>query len=90
MVQRVVKPSGHWTLRVWFGGSKQPEVISPVLSEIQQIGCLMEFYSDDLLGISAPSIEHAQALIQMLSYREQQGELTYETGWTNSNLESIR
>jgi hypothetical protein len=81
-IQRVVKPSGHWTFRVWFGNSSQPNALGEVLAEIHQLGCLMEFYSENLLGVSAPSISHAQALTELLSGKEQLGHLEYETGWT--------
>jgi hypothetical protein len=41
----------------------------------------MEFYSEDLLGISAPTESQANALIELLSSRERLGHLTYEYGF---------
>lgn len=83
IVQRVIERSGHWTLRVWFGDAKPgEEILGEVLSEIHQLGCPMEFYSANLLAISAPTEEQAIALTEVLSRREHLGHLHYETGWS--------
>ena len=86
IIQRVVKPSGHWTFRTWFGDLPDPvirnEVADEVLREVEQLGCLTEWYSANLLGISAPSDSQAQAVADLLCRREQLGHLTYQTGKT--------
>jgi hypothetical protein len=80
MISRVVKPSGHSTFRVWFGETASPTIREEVTKDISDLNCLMEWYSTNLLGVDAPSDNHAQALANYLHQKE----LIYETGRTQS------
>jgi hypothetical protein len=82
VIQRVVQPSGHFTFRVWFGDSSHPTVRDEVLGEINRLGCLFEWFSPNLLAISAGSEDTAQRIADYLWSREQEGHLVYETGRT--------
>lgn len=82
VVQRVVRPSGHQTFRIWFGGSNRPGVQEEVIELLLQLGCLCEWYSENLLAADAPNGEVAQSAANQLYERELRGELEYETGRT--------
>jgi len=82
MIQRVVKPSGHYTFRVWFGDSPNLAIRDEVPLDIERFGCLMEWYSTNLLGVDASSESQAQEVANYLWKRQQQGHLVYETGRT--------
>jgi hypothetical protein len=82
MIQHVVKPSGHYTFRVWFGDTPNSVIRDEIISEIEKLGCLMEWYSINLLGVDASSEEHAQEVANYLWQRQQLGHLVYETGRT--------
>jgi len=79
VVQRIVKPSGHYTFRVWFYDSS---VRGEVSHELTRMGCLVEWRSSysNLLAIDAASDSQAQEVADLLWHREQLGHLTYETG----------
>jgi hypothetical protein len=82
VMQRVIKPSGHYTFRVWFGNSSEQTIQPQVLKEINVIGCLMEYYSTNLLGVDATSDSQAQEVANLLFRHQQLGHLVYETGRT--------
>jgi hypothetical protein len=84
MVQRVIKPSGHYTFRVWFGDSPTPSIRDEVCAEIERLGCLMEWYSINLIAIDAASDGQAQVVADLLWQREQLEHLIYETGRTGA------
>lgn len=72
--------SGHFTFRVWFGESNDPNIRSEVLQAARQLGCLLEFYNNNLLGVSSPNNEVAELMSGYLLQKQQLGLLTYETG----------
>lgn len=79
MITKVVKPSGHYTFRVWFGNSEALHIRDQLLEELTNAGCLYEWYSENLLGID--SIEkNAQQVANILYEKEMAGFLNYETG----------
>jgi hypothetical protein len=82
VVQRVLKDSGHYTFRVWFGSSSSPAALNDVIEKVAKLGCALEWSSKSLLGVDAESSEAAQKLANFLDEREQLGELFYETGRT--------
>jgi hypothetical protein len=82
VLQQVSRTSGHYTFRVWFGSDHPPSATEEVLNEVERLGCLFEWYSDNLLALDAPTDTLAQALADLLYAREQRGELEYETGRT--------
>lgn len=78
VLQRVVRPSGQTTFRVWFG-VKNPEIRQVLVREIEAIKPFMEWSSENLLALSATGNE-AQRLADLLQLRENEGLLQYETG----------
>lgn len=84
VIQRVVKPSGHYTFRVWFGESNAPTVRDEVTEMVQRLGCELEWSSKNLLAIDAATDTLAQAIADFLNERAQIKGLTYETGRTNA------
>jgi hypothetical protein len=57
-------------------------VRADVLAEVKQLGCLIEWFSDQLLAVDADSDAIAVQVAQMLEARTERGELDYETGRT--------
>jgi hypothetical protein len=82
LVQRVVRPSGRSTFRVWFGDSPDPAIRQEVIREVGRLGCLFEWSSENLLAIDAASDRVAQQLADFLYKHHQTGALVYETGRT--------
>ena len=80
IIKRVVQCSGHITFRVWFGESNSPSIRDEVIREARDRGCLVEWYSANLLGISANSEETARQISGYLLELENAGSLSYETG----------
>lgn len=78
VLQRVVKQSGHYTFRVWFGNSEHPNSRSSVPEELERLGCLMEWNSPNLMAVDAPE-SLAQEVANLLYSRQQLGYLHYET-----------
>ena len=82
MVQQVVKSSGRYTFRVWFGSSSEPTARTSVPLEVSQLGCLMEFSSENLLAVDAATAVQARSVADLLLHREHLGHLVFETGRT--------
>jgi hypothetical protein len=78
--QRVLKPSGRYCFRVWFGNSAAPHSRDEVIQFAAQLGCLSEWGSTNLLAIDSGSEAQAQAIADYLSQREHVDSLVYETG----------
>jgi hypothetical protein len=75
-----IKPSGQYTLRVWFGDSSDPQAQEEVPRELEQLGCLLEWGRKHLLAVSVT--EHQEREVRrLLDQRESLGHLDYETGW---------
>jgi hypothetical protein len=79
VIRRVVAPSGHFTFRVWFGDSPKGDVRDELLARMTQLGCAVEWSSDNLLAVDAPTAA-AQAVADHLQHEEDRHRLTYETG----------
>jgi len=80
IVDRVVKPSGRYTFRVWFGKSFHPR--DEIVDEIQRLGSLVEWSSANMVAVDAVDAEHAHRVADFLWDREQKKQLIYETGRT--------
>lgn len=74
----VVRPSGRWVFRAWFGESSQPQ--DQIVDELKALGSLMERHGRNLLAIDAADEERARIVAQFLAERESVGQLIYETG----------
>lgn len=82
ILRRVVRRSGHFTFRVWFGDSTDPGDRARVAEIIRDRGCEHEWSSENLLAIDATPDE-AQAVADSLAALEQHGGLILETGRTS-------
>jgi hypothetical protein len=78
VVKEVVKPSGRYVFRVWFGQSFYPR--DEVARELKVLGSLTEWSSRNLLAVDAVDLEHAQTVADFLAESEKAGRLVYETG----------
>lgn len=87
-LQRVVKPSTHYTFRVWFGQATDPMIRQEVASEARQLGCLFEWFSSNLMALDAPDHALAQRLASFLQGEQDRGQLTYETGLMSDRIET--
>jgi len=82
MITSVIKPSGHYTFRIWLGSTSDNQVRLDILRDIERIGCLFEWYSDNLVGVDAESEAKARSISSALLKREKLGQIVYETGKT--------
>lgn len=82
VVQSVVKPSGQFTFRVWFGNSTHPGIKDEVLLKLKGMVVPFEWSSHSLLAISAKDTVQAQQVADYLYARQNDGDLMYETGRT--------
>lgn len=78
VLERVVRPSGRYVFRIWFGESFHPR--ESVARELQDLGALVEWSSVNLLAVDAENEKRAQAVADYLDAREKKGELMFETG----------
>jgi hypothetical protein len=79
-IKRVLKPSGHRTYRVLFGKSTEDGIRQRMAQELYGLGCYLEGYSENLLGVSAPDADIAQRTVECLETNERTGQLVYEMG----------
>jgi uncharacterized protein DUF4265 len=78
VVKEVVKQSGRYVFRVWFGESFHPR--DEIAQELAALGSLTEWSSRNLLAVDAADLEHAQQVADFLIKNEKAGRLIYETG----------
>lgn len=83
ILARVVRPSGGYTFRAWFGDSSHARARDEVIDALCDLGSEFEWHSGDLLAIDAADDLRAQDVADFLREREQLGHLVYETGRTN-------
>jgi len=88
-ILNALKRSGHSTFRAWFGDSSNPSAREEVPQELNRLGCLLEWHSQDLLAIDAASDNQAQAVKTVLGYREQLNHLKFEIAYDNANTENV-
>jgi len=82
VIERVVKPSGGYTFRAWFGDSRHVGARDELIGILGELACEFEWYSEKLLAVHAADDDRARQLADLLHEREQLGHLTYETGRT--------
>lgn len=82
VVQGVVRASGQFTFRIWFGESIKPGIKDDVLRQLVTIGASLEWSSANLLAVSAKDADQAQEVADYLFARQNVGDLMYETGRT--------
>jgi hypothetical protein len=81
VMRRVVKPSGRYVFRAWFGSSSSPH--HGVARALVDMGALIEWSSENLLAVDARDASHAQLIANRLAEAEDAGQLIYETGRTS-------
>ncbi len=82
LIRQIVWKSGHYSFRVWFKETTHPGSPDEVMNKMEEMGCLWEWHSKELLGLDAPSEEKAQQLSDYLAKEMELGHLIYETGRT--------
>jgi hypothetical protein len=82
LIQKVVARSGHYTFRVWFGETNHPGSPDEVMNKMEELGCLWEWHSKQLLALDAASEEKAQQVADYLAAEQALGHLVYDTGHT--------
>ncbi len=78
LVSRLVKPSGRYVFRVWFGDSSHPR--DEIAQGLAERGTLVEWSSQNLLAVDARDSVHAREIADFLADRASRGHLVYETG----------
>ena len=78
LISRVVKPSGRYVFRVWFGESFQPR--DEIAHALENLDALLEWSSQNLLAVDARDATHSKVIADFLADRESKGQLIYETG----------
>jgi hypothetical protein len=82
LITRVVKTSGRYVFRVWFGGVADSSCRDEVVKSAHQLGCELEWSSRNLLAIAAPSDDSARKVADYLEVQQELSGITYETGRT--------
>lgn len=80
LITEVVRPSGHWTFRLWLRKSNEDRMT--VESEFVLLGALSEWASEHLLALDAGGAALAQVIADALAQGERAGRWMYETGRT--------
>jgi hypothetical protein len=83
VIRSVVKPSGGYTFRAWFGDSSYAAARDEVVDVLRDLGSELEWYSENLLAIDARDDQQAQRVADFLHERQALGHITYETGRTS-------
>jgi len=78
LVQRVIRRSGRYVFRVWFGESFHPR--DEIAEKLKALGALIEWSSRNLLAVDTVDEEHAQVVADFLAEHQNAGNLIYETG----------
>lgn len=82
VLTKIVKCSGNYTFRVWFGNSKDSGIKVEVETHCTELDFTTEWSSPNLLAISVSGAEQAQQLADYLQSQQTRGNLIYETGKT--------
>ena len=81
VMSKVIRGSGRYVFRVWFGRSFQPR--EDVATELVSLGAAIEWSSPNLLAVDAADATTAKRIAEALQVYENQGGLEYETGRTS-------
>jgi hypothetical protein len=78
VASQILSDAGNYTFRIWLEDA-DPATIRQLATEFGEMGCYVEGYSDQLLGLSCPG-DLAQTVADALSAGEEQRRFAYETG----------
>lgn len=67
LIRRIVKDSGHYAFRAWFGESDDLSAQDDVVVKVRDLKCALEWSSANLLAIDAPNETLAQKVADYLS-----------------------
>jgi hypothetical protein len=79
IVAKLVRSSGHRTLRIWFEENIPRAERDAVLNEINELGASYENADDQLYALDLEAEVDAPPLLDRLAVLEQQGTLNWET-----------
>jgi len=80
MIIKVSQKSGRVTIRVWLNEQISQEDREELSTKILNIGCLLEWYSQRLLGVATDSHMMTQSMIKTLEIYKKSGLLEFEYG----------
>lgn len=80
----VTKDAGNYTFRVWMPEASDVSALREVVDRFGRLGCLIEGYSDRLVGLSCGP-DNAQQVADALQLGESEGRFLYETGRQESS-----
>jgi hypothetical protein len=85
LMKQVVRRGGHQTFWVWFTDSATRDLRLSVDEKMKRLGCLLEWYSSQLLAVDADSEDRARAIKEALLDEERQGLLECVSSRTQSS-----
>jgi len=80
MIVNVARKSGRVAIRVWFHEKTPLEKRDEIVNEILDVECLLEWYSQHLLGIDSDSLLKTQSLDKILRAFQAEGIIEFEYG----------
>jgi hypothetical protein len=78
VVQRVLQSTKRSTFRVWLAESTHDR--NSLISDLEELGALWEWYSDNLLAVDAADETIARNVAALLSEHESRGNFVFESG----------
>jgi hypothetical protein len=79
VVEAIVTPSGHWTLRLLFRSDFDQR--DEVIQDLEATGVTHERFTKSLYSLDTTDADHARYVMTLLEAHMDQGRLAYETGW---------
>ncbi|WP_423920719.1 DUF4265 domain-containing protein [Frigoribacterium sp. 2-23] len=79
IVESIVSPSGHWTLRLLFRQHFAHH--DEVLRELESTGVQHERFSKSLYSLDTTSDDHAREVMSFLDSLKARDQIEYQTGW---------
>lgn len=80
MIINISQKSGRVTIRVWLKEQTPQEIREELTDKILGLGCLLEWYSQHLLGVDSDSHIKTQSLIKLLDIYQKEECIEFEYG----------
>lgn len=80
MIINLSQKSGRVTIRVWLNEKMPQEKHEELTNKILDLGCLLEWYSQHLLGVDSDTYKKAQSLLKILEIYQKEGFIEFEYG----------
>jgi hypothetical protein len=85
VIQKIVKRSGHKTFRVSFIDSSYGDAKEDVLKFVKdEMDCLVEWHSVNLLAIDAPTQQITDQITDFLREKSEHEQIIFEFGWVDN------